>query len=103
MQAITIKLAIAASALALATTASAAETEQRTGRVVYADLDLSTAEGVAELDRRIASAAREVCEANRQTTGTRMRSREARECVETAKNQLDRHFAQIKRDANLGG
>ncbi|WP_137680498.1 UrcA family protein [Aurantiacibacter suaedae] len=103
MQAITIKLAIAASALALAPTVSAAEGEQRSTRVSYADLDLATAEGVAELDRRIDSAAREVCEADRQTTGTRLESRAARECVETARNQLDRHFAQIKRDAKLGG
>ncbi|MEN7537375.1 UrcA family protein [Aurantiacibacter flavus] len=103
MQAITIKLAIAASALALAPAVSAAEDDQRSSRVTYADLDLSTPEGMAELDRRIVNAAREVCEVNRQTTGTRMRSREARECFETAKNQLDQHFAQIKRDANLGG
>ena len=103
MQAITIKLAIAASALALAPTVSAAEAEQRSSGVVYADLDLSTSEGVAELDRRIENAAREVCQANRTDTGSRIRSREARECVETARNQLNRHFAQIKRNANLGG
>ena len=103
MQAITIKLAIAASALALAPTVSAAEGDQRSTRVAYADLDLSTAEGVAELDRRIDTAAREVCDADRQVTGTRLESRSTRQCLEIAKTQLDRHFAQIKRNANLGG
>ena len=102
MQATTIKLAIAAAALAITPALSAADGEQRS-QVTYSDLDLSTAEGVAELDRRIENAAREVCDADRQVTGTRMRSREARQCVETAKNQLDRHFAAIKRNANLGG
>ncbi|WP_191229022.1 UrcA family protein [Aurantiacibacter xanthus] len=105
MQAITIKLALAASALALAPTVSAAEGtgEQRSARVSYVDLDLATPEGVAELDRRIDSAAREICAVDGVTTGTRIRSRGARECYETAKSQLDRHFAQIKRDTNLGG
>ncbi|OYX65582.1 MAG: hypothetical protein B7Y88_07980 [Sphingomonadales bacterium 32-64-17] len=103
MQAITIKLAIAASALALAPTVSAAEGDQRSTRVAYADLDLASAEGMAELDRRIDTAAREVCNADQQATGTRIESRSARQCVETAKTQLDRHFAQIKRNANLGG
>ena len=103
MQANTIKIAIAAAALALAPAVSAAETGQRTTGVTYSDLDLTTPEGVAELDRRIDTAAREVCEADRQQTGTRLRSREARDCVEMAKTQLDRHFAVIKRNANLGG
>ena len=103
MQAITIKLAIATSALALAPAVSAAEDGQRSTRVAFADLDLSTAEGVAELDRRIDTAAREVCDIDQQMTGTRIQSRSARQCVETAKTQLDRHFAQIKRNANLGG
>tara|TARA_A100001391_G_scaffold136353_2_gene95054 strand:- start:19212 stop:19523 length:312 start_codon:yes stop_codon:yes gene_type:complete len=103
MQATTIKLAIAASALALAPAVSAAEADQNSVRVTYTDLDLTTPEGEAELDRRIDSAAREVCQANRVTTGSRILSREARTCVRTAKSQLNRHFAQIKRDANLGG
>ena len=103
MQAITIKLAIAASALALAPALSAAEGDQRSAKVSYIDLDLATPEGVAELDRRIDSAAREICAVDGVTTGTRIRSRGARECYETAKNQLDRHFAQIKRETNLGG
>ena len=103
MQATTIKFAIAASVLALAPAISAAETDQRSSQVAYADLDLSTPEGLAELDRRIDTAAREVCDADQLTTGTRLSSRAARDCVRTAKSEIDRRFAVIKRNANLGG
>jgi UrcA family protein len=50
-RAILIALAMASSAMA----------QQPTAIVSYADLDLSRAEGVAELDRRLMGAARIVC------------------------------------------
>lgn len=106
MQANTIKLAIAAAALAIAPTAAFAgdaDVVERTTKVEYNDLDLTTEAGVAELDSRIESAARAVCNINQHQVGTRVRSRDARECFTAAKSQLDRQFAAIKRNALLGG
>lgn len=97
------KLALATAALAAAPIAHAAEPEARSARVTYADLDLTTKEGLAELDRRVSRAAAVVCDLNDITVGTRIRSREARECFEQAKRQIDSQFAQIKRNAALGG
>jgi len=99
----TITFAIAAAAFTMAPALSAAETEQRTTGVTYSDLDLSSEEGVAELDRRIDRAAQQVCSLGEHELGTRVRSREARQCYQQAKRQLDRHFAAIKRDAQKGG
>ncbi len=93
---------LAAAALAFAPAVSAAD-EPRTTGVAYADLDLSTQEGVAELDRRIEVAARQVCGMDESTLGTRIVSRESRNCFREAKRQLNQHFAQVKREANLGG
>lgn len=99
----TLKLALAAVALSAAPAIAAADEDRKTAEVNYADLDLSTAQGVKELDARIHRAAEDVCGMDRTTTGTRIQSREARKCYKQAKGQMDRHFAQIKRDANLGG
>lgn len=48
---------------ALASTDAAASCcdSGRSARVAYGDLDLATAEGVAEFDRRVSNAARKVC------------------------------------------
>ena len=102
MKTIATKIAFAAAALSLATTGYAAETQQRTTGVSYTDLDLSTDEGKAELDNRIERAAQEVCGLGEHELGTRVRSRDARECYQNAKRQLDRHFAQVKREAATG-
>lgn len=95
-------IALAAAALTLAPAAGAKD-EPRTSGIAYGDLDLSTKEGVAELDRRIEAAAREVCGMDESTLGTRIVSRDARNCLREARRQLDQHFAKIKRDASLGG
>ncbi|RIV86532.1 UrcA family protein [Aurantiacibacter zhengii] len=92
--------ALAAAAMTLAATGVSAQDEQtRAASVSHADLDLSTAEGVRELDRRIDSAAREVCGFGEVELGSRIPSRETRQCYRTAKRQLDRQFAQIVEDA----
>ena len=100
---LTIAAAATAVSMSLAPAVSAAETEQRTTAVNYTDLDLSTAQGTQELDRRIDRAAQRVCNMDGHEVGTRVRSREARQCYQDAKRTLNQHFAQIKRDANLGG
>ena len=96
-------MALAAVALTSGGAALADTADQKTTEVVYADLDLATAEGVAELDRRINRAAQTVCRMDETIVGTRIQSREARKCYKEAKAQMDKHFARIKRDANYGG
>lgn len=103
MRAYTINLVFAAAALALTPTVAAAETQQRTTGVVYSDLDLATEAGRAELDLRIDRAAKQVCGMSESTVGTRIRSRDARECYAQAKRQLDNHFAGILGGSQLGG
>jgi len=92
-----VAIALAATAFSLSPAIASAATEQRTVGVVYADLDLSTDEGVAELDRRIEHAARAACNLDEHAVGSRIRSRDARQCYEQARQQLDRHFAQVLR------
>ncbi|GAA0265965.1 hypothetical protein GCM10009127_01680 [Alteraurantiacibacter aestuarii] len=99
----TITLALASAALFAAPAASAAERETRTTGVTHTDLDLTTEDGRAELDRRIESAAKNVCGMNERATGSNMTSREARTCYRDAKRQLDNHFAEIIDDQRRGG
>ncbi len=96
-------LALAASGLAFAPAVSAQDAENRTTGVTHTDLDLATDEGVAELERRIDRAAKEVCGFNEVEVGTRARTREGRQCYREAKRELDRRFAQIVNDAQRGG
>lgn len=93
-----------AAALTLAGTAVAAqETDTRTTGVTYRDLDLSTAEGRAELDRRIDNAARQVCGVNERQLGSNIMTRESRTCYRSAKRELEQHFAQIIADNTRAG
>lgn len=56
-----IKLSIAAVALAISAPAFAADDAIDTARVVYGDLDLASDSGIAKLEGRLRSAARQVC------------------------------------------
>lgn len=98
----TATISLAAAALAMAPAVSAADGPRSAG-VAYADLDLATPEGIAELDRRIEATARQVCGMDESTLGTRIISRESRQCYREAKRQLDQHFAKIKRDTDARG
>lgn len=92
----TITLALATAALTLAPVAASAQnTEQRTTGVAYRDLDLTTEQGRAELDRRIDYAARQVCAIDEADLGTRILTREKRNCYRDARAQLDERFAQV--------
>lgn len=96
-------LAAAAMSMTFTPAALAQEAQPRTVGVTHSDLDLTTAEGVAELDRRIDRAAKEVCGFDEVAVGTRLRSRETTACYRDAKRQLDRQFAQIVRNAQRDG
>lgn len=100
---IKLTLALALSGMALTPAMATTDTEERTVAVSHSDLDLSTEEGMAELDRRIDRAAEQACGFGDQTLGTRARTREARDCYRQAKRQLDRQFADIVSEAQLGG
>jgi len=71
--------------------------------VQYSDLDLATATGQKTLDRRLDSAAREVCGYDRITTGSRLRSTEAATCYKQTKAQMKEKVAALVSNANLGG
>lgn len=78
--------ALAASAM-IAAPVYAADGEGASVSVRYADLDLSTSEGQATLERRLDRAAENVCGIDRRTSGMAMPSAEARSCYrETIKN-----------------
>lgn len=96
-------LMLATSGVALVPAVSAQNVETRTTGVTHTDLDLTTPEGVEELDRRIDRAAKQVCGMNEVEVGTRARTREGRQCYRDAKRQLERQFAQIVNDAQRGG
>jgi UrcA family protein len=73
-------------AIAAATTPAPAFAKEI--QVHYSDLNLATPEGQKKLDRRIQTAAREVCAYDRTTTGSRLRSTESAECYAKARENV---------------
>jgi len=71
--------------------------------VRYKDLDLTTASGKKELNRRVDSAARKVCGYDERIVGSRMIPREARECYQGARKQLEKSLAQLIEKSAAGG
>ena len=71
--------------------------------VTHDDLDLGTAKGHKELDRRIEKAARQVCGLDRQRTGTRIRDDKATECLTYARNSTREYVAAAIASAGKGG
>ena len=72
-------------------------------QVHYKDLDLKTAEGKTELNRRIEKAARTVCGLDQApTTGSRMHSRSQTDCYRNAMRQIEPQFARLV-DSNGDG
>lgn len=98
-----ITLALAGAALLAAPAVSAQERDTRTTGVTVTDLDLSTDEGRAEMDRRIENAAKEVCGMGERSIGSNIATRESRQCYRDAKRQMERHFAQLVEDQRRGG
>lgn len=64
-------------------------------RVEYKDLDLSSEAGQKELDGRINAAARKACGFGEVPVGSRIPSKEARECVANAKKQIEKRVAAL--------
>lgn len=89
----------AAAGLAIAAPAIAGESIT----VEYKDLDLTTKAGQQTLDNRLDSAAKQVCGMNEQRTGTRIASRSARECYDSAKTQLNDQIAALVAKEARGG
>ena len=92
---------IAATALALPMAPALAQSQSIS--VPHADLDLSSPEGRATLDKRIDAAARKVCGVGELRTGTRLNSSAARKCVANVDRQVRSQIAAINTDDNLGG
>jgi UrcA family protein len=95
---------IAAAAAAFATFTCFAMTSQasasNTVRVEVADLDLSSAEGQAKLDKRLALAARAVC--SEAVTGSRIKTVDA-ECVTRARASIEKQLAARRGSSRNGG
>jgi UrcA family protein len=72
-------------------------------QIKFADLNLSTAEGQATLDRRINSAARKVCRLDEQRTGTRIPSHERKVCFAKAKASAKQQMASAINQTRRGG
>jgi len=99
----TISLSLAGAALLAAGSVSAQERDTRTTGVTHQDLDLSTEQGRAELNRRIDDAAKQVCGMNERSLGSNIATRESRECYRTAKRDLERHFAEVLAERGSAG
>ena len=82
---------IAALGLALPTVPAVAQSD--TISIDTSDLDLSTAKGREQLERRIDTAARDFCGANQPKTGTMLRGGSARKCVTSIKRTIRKKMA----------
>jgi UrcA family protein len=72
--------------------------------VQYKDLDLSTGAGQKELDSRIDSAARKVCGFSELSVGSRIPTKEARDCVAEAKRKIEKRIAALtEKDKEVAG
>lgn len=67
------------------------------------DLDLSTAQGKAELDRRVHKAARHVCGMQDVIVGSRIIPAETRKCYKDALRQIEKSLAAVTEKKAAGG
>lgn len=95
----TVLAALCATGLALSAVPAAAETM----KIEHSDLDLNTEKGQKILEMRISDAAREVCGIGKGSSGTRIQSRQSRECYAQAKQQATQQFAALMENNRLGG
>lgn len=96
--AITAAIGLSLGAMLGAVPASAKDAE-----VSYADLNLDTDAGRAQLEQRIERAARKVCDYDVMPTGTLIRPADAQTCYLAAKSHASRQVAAILERNNLGG
>jgi UrcA family protein len=74
---------------------AAAPTVTSSVEVRHADLDLTTAKGQAQLNRRIDRAAKAACGLGNNETGTRIQSRAKQDCYRNALRQIEPQFARL--------
>lgn len=100
----TFALATAALGLALTSAPAFAGSDMvKTTTISTAGLDLSSPEGQKMLDRRVKSAAREVCGITSVSTGSRLKSLNARSCYQKAIASAKQQVAANITDNQLGG
>ena len=101
------KLALAAAALGLACTtaapAFAGNAEKMSVRVNLGDINLASPSGQKLLDRRIAYAVRTVCRVDEVITGSRILTKEKRDCLVKARADARQQVAAITGDRQRGG
>ncbi|MEP3052070.1 MAG: UrcA family protein [Erythrobacter sp.] len=88
---------------AISTPALAGNADAPTMVVQFEDLDLNTAEGQEQLDKRIDDAAREVCGVDQVRTGTRIRSHEQMRCYDRARQSAANQIATLIEQRQRGG
>ena len=71
--------------------------------VKYSDLNLKSAKGQKELERRIDEAARDYCGVDSRRVGTRMRSQGTRQCYKDARAAARDEMALLIDKSQLGG
>lgn len=90
-------------AIALTSLAAPALAQEVRFTVEYRDLDLATEAGQATLERRIDTAARKACGVEARSTGTRLRTSNARQCVQELRAKARQQFAAITANEDKGG
>lgn len=96
-------LTAAAFGLALAASPAMAGDDKPSTTIEFKDLNLSTAEGQAILDKRIDMAARAMCKVDQVTTGTRVRSADRVACYKAAKKSAKQQVAALVEQERRGG
>lgn len=99
-------LALAAAALGLVCTtapAFATGTGSMTVEVKLADINLGTASGQKLLDQRIEKAVRTVCRVTSPTTGSRVLTKDVRDCLASARADARQQVALLTGDRQRGG
>jgi UrcA family protein len=86
-----------------ATPAMAGAVTVKTEHVRYGDLDLSTAEGVKTLERRVDAAAKRVCDVSPPKPGNLTRQQAGRSCLAKARASARQQVALAAQDSRRGG
>ena len=94
-------IAILAAALGTGIIAAPASANASIERVSYADLDLTSLDGQAELQNRLEKAASRVCKY--EPDGSLRNSREFGSCYRAARQNVAVQFASLVSDRALGG
>lgn len=103
MKSLAVTLAAIGLAGAAFSPALAGTTDGMTIKVPTADINLATAEGQKTLDKRIEKAVRNVCGVTTPSTGSRILSEQARDCLAKARADVKQQLAVLNTDEQRGG